>query len=74
MDKFIIRGGNKLSGTVPISGAKNATIAIMPATILCGGVCKLSNTPRLRDITTFSVLLERLGVKVKHLRKYAVLV
>ena len=66
MDKFIIRGGNKLSGTVPISGAKNATIAIMPATILCGGVCKLSNTPRLRDITTFSVLLERLGVKVKH--------
>jgi UDP-N-acetylglucosamine 1-carboxyvinyltransferase len=66
MDKFIIRGGNRLAGTVPISGAKNATLAIMPATLLAGGVCRLHNTPRLRDISTMSSLLERLGVSVRH--------
>ncbi|MDH7516187.1 MAG: UDP-N-acetylglucosamine 1-carboxyvinyltransferase [Bacteroidota bacterium] len=66
MDKFVIRGGNRLNGTVEISGAKNATLALMPATILAGGVCRLANTPRLRDVTTMSTLLERMGVGVKH--------
>jgi UDP-N-acetylglucosamine 1-carboxyvinyltransferase len=66
MDKFIIRGGNRLEGSVPIAGAKNASLALMPATILGGGKCTLHNTPRLRDITTMSILLEQMGVVVRH--------
>ncbi len=66
MDKFIIRGGNRLNGTVEISGAKNATLALMPAVLLSGGVCRLSNAPRLRDISTMSALLEQMGMGIKH--------
>ncbi len=66
MDKFIIRGGHPLHGTVTIAGAKNASLALMPATLLSGGLCRLTNTPRLRDITTMSILLEQLGVVVRH--------
>lgn len=66
MDKFIIRGGNRLSGSVAISGAKNASLALMPAALLADGVCRLENTPRLRDITTMSTLLETMGVEVRH--------
>ncbi|MBN1448941.1 MAG: UDP-N-acetylglucosamine 1-carboxyvinyltransferase [Bacteroidetes bacterium] len=66
MDKFIIRGGNRLSGSVTISGAKNASLALMPATLLAGGSCRLENTPRLRDISTMSTLLETMGVVIRH--------
>lgn len=66
MDKFIIRGGNRLRGTVSISGAKNASLALMPAALLADGVSRLENTPRLRDITTMSTLLEKIGVTVRH--------
>ncbi len=62
MDKFIIRGGKKLQGTVAISGAKNASLALMPATLLAGGSHKLHNTPRLRDVFTMMSLLESMGV------------
>ncbi len=66
MDKFIIRGGHRLGGTVTISGAKNASLALMPATLLASGTSRLENTPRLRDITTMSTLLETIGVVVRH--------
>ncbi len=62
MDKFVIRGGSRLSGTVQISGAKNASLALMPATLLAPGVYTLSNTPKLRDVTTMSRLLESMGL------------
>jgi UDP-N-acetylglucosamine 1-carboxyvinyltransferase len=62
MDKFIIHGGKNLSGTVKISGAKNASLALMPATILAGGECRLHNTPALRDVSTMSRLLESMGL------------
>ncbi len=64
MDKFIIHGGKKLNGTVRISGAKNATLALMPAALLASGTFKLSNTPRLRDVTTMSSLLKSMGMKI----------
>jgi UDP-N-acetylglucosamine 1-carboxyvinyltransferase len=66
MDKFVIRGGNALRGSVRVSGAKNASLALMPAALLSGGVCRLHDTPRLRDVTTMATLLERLGVGVRH--------
>lgn len=62
MDKFIINGAKNLSGSVKISGAKNASLALMPATILAGGICHLHNTPSLRDVTTMMRLLESMGL------------
>ena len=64
MDKFIINGGQALSGSIPVGGAKNASLALMPATILASGVSQLHNTPELRDIITMSRLLESMGLKV----------
>jgi UDP-N-acetylglucosamine 1-carboxyvinyltransferase len=61
VDKFIITGGKALSGRIAISGAKNATLAIMPATLLAGGVYHLTNTPNLRDVWTLSRLLGEMG-------------
>jgi UDP-N-acetylglucosamine 1-carboxyvinyltransferase len=65
LDKFIIRGGKRLSGRVKISGAKNATLALMPAALLAGGTYRLKDTPVLRDVATMSALLRTMGVKVE---------
>jgi UDP-N-acetylglucosamine 1-carboxyvinyltransferase len=64
VDKFIIHGGKKLSGEISISGAKNATLALMPATLLSPGTFHLANTPALRDVTTMANLLRTIGVEV----------
>lgn len=64
VDKFIIHGGKRLSGSVTISGAKNATLALMPATLLAGGTYRLSNTPDLRDVATMSSLLRTMGMEI----------
>jgi UDP-N-acetylglucosamine 1-carboxyvinyltransferase len=64
VDKFVIDGGKPLSGTITIGGAKNASLALMPATILASGVYHLHNTPDLRDIITMGRLLETMGVGV----------
>ncbi|MGQ9798409.1 MAG: UDP-N-acetylglucosamine 1-carboxyvinyltransferase [Ignavibacterium sp.] len=63
MDKFIIHGGKKLKGSVRVSGAKNASLALMPATLLTNGKNKLFNTPELNDVYTMLKLLSQLGVK-----------
>lgn len=65
MDKFVINGGKKLSGTVEISGAKNASLALMPAAMLANGKSVLSNTPELNDVFTMIKLLNNLGVQTK---------
>ncbi|MCS6807374.1 MAG: UDP-N-acetylglucosamine 1-carboxyvinyltransferase [Bacteroidota bacterium] len=62
MDKFVVVGGKPLHGRVKISGAKNAALAIMPATLLASGVYHLTNTPNLRDVWTLSRLLGTMGV------------
>jgi len=64
VDKFIINGGKSLNGTVAIGGAKNASLALMPATILASGIYHLHNTPELRDILTMTQLLETMGVSI----------
>ncbi len=64
MDKLLITGGRPLEGAVPISGAKNAALPIMAATLLAPGVHTLRNVPRLRDTRTFARVLELLGAKV----------
>jgi UDP-N-acetylglucosamine 1-carboxyvinyltransferase len=65
VDKFVINGGRVLSGTVNVSGAKNATLALMPATLLASGTYRLSNTPVLRDVTTMSRMLESMGLRIE---------
>jgi UDP-N-acetylglucosamine 1-carboxyvinyltransferase len=64
VDKFVLRGGKRLSGTVTISGAKNATLALMPAALLASGNYRLTNTPVLRDVVTMSALLRTMGMKL----------
>ncbi len=61
MDKFVIQGGTKLQGRIKISGAKNGSLAIIPATLLAPGTYHLSNTPNLRDVWTMSRLMGSLG-------------
>lgn len=76
MDKIIVRGGHALRGTIPISGAKNATLPALAATLLTGDRVHLSNIPHLKDVTTMLELLgqhgaaitvdERLGVEINN--------
>ncbi|MDP4193236.1 MAG: UDP-N-acetylglucosamine 1-carboxyvinyltransferase [Bacteroidota bacterium] len=63
MDKFVITGGNPLKGNVQVSGAKNAALAIMPATLLNSGENILYNTPEVNDVYTMTKLLNNLGVE-----------
>ena len=65
MESLIIQGGNRLKGTIPVSGAKNAALPIMAACILCEGETILRNVPDLRDVRQMCVLLNRLGVEVE---------
>jgi len=64
VDKFLVQGGHHLSGTVTVSGAKNASLALMPAALLASGTFHLRNTPKLRDVTTMSSLLKSMGMKI----------
>ena len=65
MDKFVIQGGRPLRGTVTVSGAKNASLALMPATLLAPGRFMLRNTPKLRDVATMTRLLESMGLALE---------
>lgn len=64
MDKFVIKGGRKLSGNVKVSGSKNSSLALMPASILASGKSILKNTPELNDVFTMSKLLRHLGAQI----------
>jgi UDP-N-acetylglucosamine 1-carboxyvinyltransferase len=64
MEKLAIRGGARLDGDVTVSGAKNATLPILAATLLSDESVRISNVPHLRDVTTTIELLGRMGVDV----------
>ena len=63
MDKLVIHGGKALRGEVNISGAKNAALPIIAATLLAEKPVTLNNVPRLKDVETMVALLTQLGVK-----------
>jgi UDP-N-acetylglucosamine 1-carboxyvinyltransferase len=69
MDSIVVRGGKALSGQIEIAGAKNAALALMPATLLSEEPLTLTNTPRLSDIKTMTVLLESLGAEISSLQE-----
>ena len=64
MDSLVIRGGNPLSGEVRISGAKNAALPILTASLLTADALQLANVPHLKDISTMLALLGHMGVRV----------
>ena len=61
MDKLVINGGTRLKGEVVISGAKNAAVALIPATLLIDGVCTISNIPAISDVKISCKILQELG-------------
>ena len=64
MDKLVIRGGHRISGSITASGSKNASLPIIAATLLTGqGTFTLHNIPDLKDILTFTQLLHHLGAE-----------
>lgn len=64
MNKLLIQGGVTLNGDVRISGAKNAVLPILAATILAHGKSTIQNVPHLQDVTTTMALLGSMGVTV----------
>jgi UDP-N-acetylglucosamine 1-carboxyvinyltransferase len=64
MDSILVKGGAALNGKIQIAGAKNAALALMPATLLSEEPLTLTNAPRLSDIKTMTALLQSLGVEV----------
>ena len=65
MDRILIRGGRRLQGRLPISGAKNAALTLMPCALLTDEPLTLRNLPRLADVDGFGHLLNQLGASTK---------
>ena len=73
MDSIVVTGGTELHGEIPIAGAKNACLTLMPATLLSDEPLTLTNAPRLSDIATMTELLASLGAEVTMLQQGQVL-
>jgi UDP-N-acetylglucosamine 1-carboxyvinyltransferase len=74
MKKFVVNGPCRLEGEVVISGAKNAAVAIIPATLLVKGKCHLENVPDISDIRAYYEILESLGAKIEYISKNEVII
>ncbi|MEL7280518.1 MAG: UDP-N-acetylglucosamine 1-carboxyvinyltransferase [Pseudomonadota bacterium] len=73
MDAILVKGNGALNGDIPIAGAKNACLTLMPATLLSEEPLTLTNAPRLSDIRTMGTLLESLGAEVSAMQDGKVL-
>ena len=71
MDTLVIEGGTPLRGTVTVSGAKNAALPILAASILAEGPVLLRNVPRLNDIESMTLILAELGVSARWVREHS---
>jgi len=69
LEKLVITGGTPLKGEVTISGAKNAAVAILPATLLINGICTINNLPNISDVKIYCEILEALGAKITWISK-----
>ena len=65
MQKLLIKGKKEISGTIKISGSKNATLPILAASILSDKKIELSNLPIVKDVITMSQLLKHIGSNIK---------
>lgn len=64
MEKLVITGPTPLKGEVEINGAKNAAVAILPATLLIDGICTINNLPNISDVQILCDILEKMGAKI----------
>lgn len=69
MEKYVIHGGNRLHGEVTVSGAKNAAVAILPATILANGPCIIENVPNISDVSLTIKILSEMGASIRVINK-----
>lgn len=69
MKKYVINGGKPLYGNINIAGAKNAAVAIIPATILVEGVCRIENIPKISDVTIWLDILSSIGAGIRLLNE-----
>ena len=67
--RYSVTGGKKLNGTVSISGAKNAAVAILPATLLVSGPCKIENVPDISDVRLLLEILSDMGAEIRRLSR-----
>lgn len=72
MEKLVIKGGNPLRGTISISGAKNAAVAIIPACLLVKEKCRLENLPDIKDVALYLDILRNLGAQITEIDKNTV--
>ena len=72
MEKLVVTGPTSLKGQVSIGGAKNAAVAILPATLLIDGVCTIENLPNISDIKISCEILEQLGAKITWKDKHTI--
>ena len=72
MEKFVINGGKRLTGSVRISGAKNAAVAILPAVLLADSTCIIENLPEISDVATLLRAIKQLGAEVRAINKSTV--
>lgn len=70
MIKYEINGGNRLQGTVTISGAKNAAVAILPAALLVSGKCRIENVPDISDVRLLLQILADMGVSIRRMSRH----
>lgn len=74
MKKLVITGPTRLTGEVVINGAKNAAVAILPATLLIDGVCTIENLPNISDVKISCEILEKLGAKITWIDEHTITV
>ena len=72
LEKFVINGGKPLKGSVHISGAKNAAVAVLPAVLLADSPCIIENLPQISDVAELLTSLSRLGAQVRAISKSSV--
>ena len=72
MIQYHVQGGTRLSGTVSISGAKNAAVAILPAALLVNGTCRIENVPDISDVRLLLEILSDMGANIRRLSRNAV--
>jgi UDP-N-acetylglucosamine 1-carboxyvinyltransferase len=70
MTKYVINGGKPLTGTVTISGAKNASVAIIPAALMVDGVCRIENIPEISDVSMLLNIMEQMGAEIKVVNRH----
>ncbi|MGE5474343.1 MAG: UDP-N-acetylglucosamine 1-carboxyvinyltransferase [Ignavibacteriales bacterium] len=74
MQKLVINGGIQLKGEINISGAKNSAVAIIPATLLVDGPCRIENIPDIKDVKVFLNILENIGADIDYIDSQTVII